>query len=754
MNLKLVLLAFSIISLFLSNVIAQPNFEKHTITDTLLLAKKFYPVDIDLDGVLDIVAVASNRATDSANVIWYKNDGHENFTAYEIADTFLTARAVWVSDIVNDGYPDILVGGEGRRPLTLYVNDGSPIDGGWIAKYIGVADCTIYSITTVDFDNDGNNDIVATYANLDNDTGGDAVRWYQNNGDTTFSTNILVTNYEAAGGVCINDFDLNGYWDIVTSAFGEYPPLVGTNDDLSWWQNDGSQNFSQKSLNIPTNFQNPINVCSADMNDDGFPDILSAAYFGGFTGNYATSGSLSWWENDKNGGFGEMQSLITDFTYARSIFGTDIDGDGDVDVLGAADEDNTILWLENDGSLNFTSHIITDAFSYAYYASAVDLDGDGDTDVLGSAQNAYEIAWWENDLDDNQVIADGRYEFWNGNVWINFNNSDQNLVTVFYNAGKTPNRNALGTGIDHIAERGYYTITTEKSGYDAGIDFHYGSGYVPEWSAIDNEEQLVICFWDDASSEWIIAGTSQTIDGDNDSITVNGISPTSLASLRPFSKWTIGSRTSDNPLPVELLAFTSEIISDGIRLNWSTACEINNLGFEIWRSDKNDSNYVLLSDFRSNENLVGAGNSSRLRDYYYTDRNVRDSYTYWYKIVDVDVSNQKTVHGPLEVTFIRISIATSYQLGQNYPNPFNGYTKIPIYLKSQNLSGTANGTLQIFNLLGKQVRNFNLSLITSGKNEIQWDGKDNLGNSVASGPYFYQVELNGEIQSRKLLLIR
>ena len=172
MNLKLVLLAFSIISLFLSNVIAQPNFEKHTITDTLLLAKKFYPVDIDLDGVLDIVAVASNRATDSANVIWYKNDGHENFTAYEIADTFLTARAVWVSDIVNDGYPDILVGGEGRRPLTLYVNDGSPIDGGWIAKYIGVADCTIYSITTVDFDNDGNNDIVATYANLDNDTDG------------------------------------------------------------------------------------------------------------------------------------------------------------------------------------------------------------------------------------------------------------------------------------------------------------------------------------------------------------------------------------------------------------------------------------------------------------------------------------------------------------------------------------------------------------------------------------------------------
>ena len=200
--------------------------------------------------------------------------------------------------------------------------------------------------------------------------------------------------------------------------------------------------------------------------------------------------------------------------------------------------------------------------------------------------------------------------------------------------------------------------------------------------------------------------------------------------------------------------FSSEILSDGVKLNWSTASEINNVGFEIWRSDDTDTNNVMISDYRSNQNLIGAGNSNELRNYSYNDNNVRDNHTYWYRLVDVDVNNRKTVHGPLEVTFIRISIATSFQLGQNYPNPFNGFTKIPIYLKSQNMAGSATGSMQIFNLLGEQVKSYDLNLLSSGKNEIQWDGKDKFGNVVASGQYIYRLNLNGENQSRKLILIR
>ena len=743
----------------------QPSFSKHIITDELRLAKKFEPADIDNDGDLDLVTAASNWSVDTANVAWWENDGTENFSEHVLAYDFYTARGIHVADMQNDGNLDILVGSNGRRPLTLFVNDGS---GGWTTRTIGVRDCTIYSISTIDFDEDGYLDIAATYANQFNDIGGDAVRWFENNGDLTFTEHTLVSSYENATGVCIADYNNDGSWDILTSAFGEIPvatvpstwPNVGVNDSIAWWANNGNQIFQQNVVTVPADFQSPNDVCSSDLNNDGYPDILVASYFAGFnyTGpGFLLSGGLAWWSNDGTGNFGSIQPLYTDFTFARSIKGKDIDGDGDTDVVGAADRDSTILWLENDGTQSFTTHVLTNTFTYAYYALPADFDGDGDMDIIGSAQNAYEVSWWENHQEDERLITGNdpdTVRFWGDKVIIDFSAGSagsQDSTTVFYNAGNNLDINNLGTGINHIAQKGFYTITTRRSGYTASVDFYYGD--IVEWSAINNDDELVICWWDDANSQWIEAGTSQIVNPDQ-SITVNGISTTPNNEFRIFSKWTIGSRTSDNPLPVQLLAFSAEILSDGIKLNWSTASEINNVGFEIWRSEGSDSNYILLSDYRFNENLIGAGNSNKLRDYSYTDLNVTDNFTYHYKLVDVDVNNRKTVHSPLEVTFIRISIATSFQLEQNYPNPFNGYTKIPIYLKSQSLSGSASGTLQIFNLLGERIRNYDLHLLSSGLNEIQWDGRDNSGNMVASGQYYYRVDLNGESQNRKLILIR
>jgi hypothetical protein len=443
-----------------------------------------------------------------------------------------------------------------------------------------------------------------------------------------------------------------------------------------------------------------------------------------------------------------------------------MDGDGDMDLVSAADlgannTDGDISWYENDGNQNFTKRTVTTSFDYAYWVVPVDMDGDGDVDMVGSAQGGSpanyigKIGWWKSDLDDDQLIVGaGSGTFWNGNVVINFNSSSggEDSVTVFYNAGQTPDKNALGSGIDHIADRGYYTITTQKSNYDAGIDFHYGSGYVPEWSAITlgSESDLVLCIWDETNSQWVIAGTSQTVDVVNDSVTVNGIT----TEMKPFSKWTLGSRTADNPLPVQLLAFSSEILSDGVKLKWSTASEINNVGFEIWRSEIGDSNYILLSDYRSNQNLVGSGNSTQLRNYSYTDKNVRDNFTYRYKLIDVDVNNQKTTHGPLTVTFLPAQIVSSFELGQNYPNPFNGSTRIPIYINSNDGFQSESYNLKIFNLLGEEVRNLDIIFLTAGRNELFWDGKDNFGQAVASGQYIYRLLNDGRSQSRSMLLIR
>ena len=85
---------------------------------------------------------------------------------------------------------------------------------------------------------------------------------------------------------------------------------------------------------------------------------------------------------------------------AASVYAADVDGwwDGDLDVLGAAVLADDIAWWENtagDGTA-WTVHTVDGAFDGAWSVSAADVDGDGDLDVLGAARDADDIAWWEN----------------------------------------------------------------------------------------------------------------------------------------------------------------------------------------------------------------------------------------------------------------------------------------------------------------------------------------------------------------------
>jgi hypothetical protein len=81
-----------------------------------------------------------------------------------------------------------------------------------------------------------------------------------------------------------------------------------------------------------------------------------------------------------------------------SVYATDMDGDGDMDVLSASWTDNKIAWYENtDGAGTFgAQNVISTVAMNASSVYATDMDGDGDMDVLSASNDDHKIAWYEN----------------------------------------------------------------------------------------------------------------------------------------------------------------------------------------------------------------------------------------------------------------------------------------------------------------------------------------------------------------------
>ncbi len=111
------------------------------------------------------------------------------------------------------------------------------------------------------------------------------------------------------------------------------------------------------------------------------------------------------------------------------------------------------------------------------------------------------------------------------------------------------------------------------------------------------------------------------------------------------------------------------------------------------------------------------------------------------EIVDMDAR-------PMAVT-ISQSLPTEFRLEQNVPNPFNPTTAIAYYL-------TAAGqvTLDVYNVNGQRIINLVNSYQEAGYHVAEWNAVDYAENAVASGIYFYRLETNGNVATRKMLLLK
>jgi hypothetical protein len=331
----------------------------------------------DLDGDGDNEVIFSSYWGNK--IAWYENTDGQGSVGPQRAVTSLADNPsdVYVSDIDGDGDKDILSASFSDDKIAWYENTNGQghFEG---QQVITTAADGANSVYATDIDGDGDMDILST-SGLDN-----KVAWYENtDGQGTFGPQqIITTLVDFPNAIFATDLDGDGDMDVLSASSGD--------NKIAWYENvDGQGTFGFQQV-ISTNAAAPGQVYAVDVDGDGDIDVLSSSY---------NDNKIAWYENvDGQGTFGPQQVITTQTSSPSSVYAIDLDNDGDIDVLSSSQYDNKIAWYENmDGQGTFgTQQIITSTASHATSVYATDVDGDGDIDVLSASRNDDTIAWYEN----------------------------------------------------------------------------------------------------------------------------------------------------------------------------------------------------------------------------------------------------------------------------------------------------------------------------------------------------------------------
>jgi hypothetical protein len=207
--------------------------------------------------------------------------------------------------------------------------------------------------------------------------------------------------------------------------------------------------------------------------------------------------------------------------------------------------------------------------------------------------------------------------------------------------------------------------------------------------------------------------------------------------------WAIDNIWFDMIVPVELTYFTASTSKGKVFLNWTTATEINNLGFEIER--KTDNSDWIIRGFKN-----GAGTTTEPQNYSFID-DIADiktnSISYRLKQIDFDGSYEYS-----EEVLVDNPAPVDFALHQNYPNPFNPVTTISysIPIKSQ-------VELVIYNTLGERIKKLVNEEKEAGRHSVDFDA-----TVLPGGVYFYRLQAGSPstssgqsfVETKKMVLLK
>ena len=335
------------------------------------------------------------------------------------------ANDIFVIDMNNDTYKDVLIAAEGANTISILENIG----GLNFRPHMVYNNCErVQSVHAADIDGDGDLDVVSCSREEAE------VYWYENDGNFNFTRHFI----SSAGsyGKCVFAADADGD--------GDTDVYVINLDGAFLHLNDGEESFTESDLGIF--YPNIRTIHPIDLNDDGLLDIVSCSTTSGVRWhinngwNYESTGVFFTSTRDvfpydmngndsidiliirdaqirlaeryalDNGSFDFSTEIIsTNIDIGTSIHAADIDDDGDADFVTSSSDDNKISWFENNGLQEFTEHVLTTEAVKASSVFAEDMDNDGDIDVLFTAAESSEVGLFENDGTENFVFKSLTY---------------------------------------------------------------------------------------------------------------------------------------------------------------------------------------------------------------------------------------------------------------------------------------------------------------------------------------------------------